>query len=123
MIIGNQEYRFALTVRASLEISKMCPEGKMENIDRWLDGNDETVVSRFAKMAVVMNKAAIMQEHLGQPVTEWEHIPCLTEEMVLDLPFHQYKQMRAEMYHALRGDSAVTVAVEPEKKRSVKKTT
>lgn len=119
MKIGDKEYRFALPVRAAIDIAKMCPGGTLSNIDSWLEGADEVVYTRFAKIAVVMNKAAVRQERFanGESVTDWSQLDCLTEEMVMDMPFAKFAEMRREIMAAFRGDAKTTVAVEPDKKK------
>lgn len=123
MKIYGKEYRFRLTIGASAEISKLCPDGDLAKIQSMLMKDYGKNIEFTAKMAAIMSKGYEMAARFeaGEPTDE-KTIAPLTEEMVYSLPPKEYYQLQNEVYTSFAKDVEPTVETEPEKKtKSVKK--
>lgn len=113
-IFGN-EYGFALTVGASAEISKLCPEGDLSRLGEVLSGDVfASTANAGAEIVAAMAKAYDQaQKFSGKTI---DH-PPLTAEMVLALPQNAFMAVLSHAMSAFASDTAVTVEVEPSKKK------
>lgn len=63
MIIGNKEYRFLYSVRASLTISKMLPGNNLGKIADVLNAGDQVKnIDLILGMAIAMNEAYLRRQ-------------------------------------------------------------
>ena len=63
MIIGNKEYRFLYSVRASLTISKMLPGNNLGRIADVLNAGDQVKnIDLILGMAIAMNEAYLRRQ-------------------------------------------------------------
>ena len=117
MKIYGKDYQFRLTIGASAELSKLCPDGDIAKIQSMLAKDYGTNIAFTAKMAAIMSKGyeMAMRFEAGEHVNEKE-ITSLTEEMVLALPPKEYYQLQNEVYASFAKDVNTTVETEPEKK-------
>lgn len=115
MKIFGHEYGFALTVGASAQISKLCPEGDLSRLGEVLSGSvfAETAEAGAAIVVAMANAYDQMQKFSGNAV---EH-PPLTTEMLFALPQNEYMAVLNSAMSAFGSDTAVTVEVEPSKKK------
>ncbi len=117
MKIYGKDYQFRLTIGASAELSKLCPDGDIAKIQSMLAKDYGTNIAFTAKMAAIMSKGyeMAMRFEAGEHVNEKE-ITSLTEEMGVALPPKEYYQLQNEVYASFAKDVNTTVETEPEKK-------
>ena len=107
MKIYNKEVGFALTVGASIEISKLCPDNDITRIDEVLGSNYVRNLETTVKMVLIMNKAFVSVEKL-----EGREADSVTEEEVLSLTPKMITEVTKAMMEAFKGDSKGEVEVE-----------
>ena len=98
-IFGN-EYGFMFTVQASVELAAICPEKKMENLDK-LFSEDDAAASMVAaaKMAQILSSAHEQYKKFMDP----EYKPCiLTAQMALALPHKQFAELQREVMKSIQ---------------------
>lgn len=123
MLIYGKEYGFRFTVGASIKIAKLCPEGKLENLEAILNAPTAEALESIAKMAVIMNEGYRMQKAFSADVTVPDFDaagPALTEELILSLDANQMEELTKSLLSVQKNDSKTTVGVAPAKKKAVK---
>lgn len=107
MKIYNKEVGFALTVGASIEISKLCPDNDITRIDEVLGSDYVKNLETTVKMILLMNKAFVSVEKL-----EGREADSVTEEEVLSLTPRKISEVTQAMMDAFKSDSKGEVEVE-----------
>lgn len=113
MKLFDKEYGFKLTVGASAELAKACPEGDMNRLDEVLDGAYSGTIDGASKFLLALSRGyeqARAFEEIGykpQP---------LTEELIAAMDFDQFAEALREAGAAFRRDGAPTVEAESAKK-------
>ena len=107
MKIHNKEVGFALTVGASIEISKLCPDNDITRIDEVLGSDYVKNLETTVKMILIMNKAFVGVERM-----EGREAPLITEEEVLLLTPKKITELTKAMMDAFRDDSRGELEVE-----------
>lgn len=107
MKIYNKEVGFALTVGASIEISKLCPDNDITRIDEVLGSDYVRNLETTVKMILLMNKAYVSVEKL-----EGREADQITEEEVFSLTPKMITEVTKAMMEAFKGDSKGEVEVE-----------
>lgn len=107
MKIYNKEVGFALTVGASIEISKLCPDNDITRIDEVLGSDYVKNLETTVKMILIMNKAFVSVEKL-----EGREADQITEEEVFSLTPKMINEVTKAMMEAFRSDSKGEVEVE-----------
>lgn len=117
-IYGN-EYKLHYNVWASAQISKMMPNGKLEELENYLsmEHPEYQLFERFANLAVVLNKAGIMTENFesGLPMAEWPHKEPLSVDMVLSLPAQEFIDIQNNIVSEILEGGKRTIELQPEK--------
>lgn len=124
MLIHGVEYGFRFTVGASIKIAKLCPQGKIENMDMMLDLPTGEALEFIAKMAVAMNEGYRMHKAFSASAVspDFEAAgPALTEELVLSLGMEELDELDMALMAMQRKDSAQTVETVPAKKKTAAK--
>lgn len=107
MKIYNKEVGFALTVGASIEISKLCPDNDITRIDEVLGSDYVRNLETTVKMILLMNKAFVNVEKL-----EGREADQITEEEVLSLTPRKISEVTQAMMDAFKSDSKGEIEVE-----------
>lgn len=107
MKIYNKEVGFALTVGASIEISKLCPDNDITRIDEVLGSNYVRNLETTVKMILIMNKAFVAVEKM-----EGREADLVTEEEILSLTPRKISEVTQAMMDAFKSDSKGEVEVE-----------
>ena len=107
MQIYNKEVGFALTVGASIEISKLCPDNDITRIDEVLGSDYVQNLETTVKMILIMNNAFVSVERL-----EGRKADSITEEEVLSLTPRKITEVTKAMMDAFKNDSKGEVEVE-----------
>lgn len=114
MKIFGQEYGFKLTVGASAEIAKLCPDGDMERIGEVLNGSFADTIDFTAAFIEAMARGYDGAElYAGKEIT---HKP-LTAEMVKALPISEFRMVQDVALKAFTEDTQSTVELAPAKKK------
>lgn len=84
MIVYGKERGFLMTVGASAEIAKRCPDHRLENWAAMLrDGDDAATIEHRAALICILNKGYELNKQFNEPGYTAEP---LTAEAVLALP-------------------------------------
>ena len=111
MKIGNHEYGFRLTVGASIQIAKLCPNGDLARIGEAVGNGYGEQAEVMAKMIVALNNGYCAAEEF-----EGRKAYRLTVENVLSLSPATFAELSLEAFKAFTGDIDGEIEVESEKK-------
>lgn len=111
MKIGNREYGFRLTVGASIQIAKLCPNGDLTRIGEAIGSGYGTQAEIMAKLVVALNNGYAAWEAF-----EGREAERLTLEDVLALPPNIFAELSAEAMHAFTNDVDGDIEVDQSKK-------
>lgn len=113
--VFGKPYELMMTVGASEEIAKLCPDGKLENIYKVFDGKSDAEALDFSVrfICILSNAADENAEFAGNPV---DH-PKLTDKMLKAMPADQFALMQGIAMGAIKESSETSVEVEPSKKK------
>lgn len=98
MEIFGKERGFLMTVGASAEIAKLCPDGRLENWGKMISGaNDVTTIENRAALIVALNAGYEQNKAFTEPGYKPEP---LTKEAVLALPNKEFLGLLADALKA-----------------------
>lgn len=114
MKIGNKEYGFKLTVGASMQIAKLCPEGDLARIA-------EAVGTKYDQQADVMAKMieALSNGYAAAEEFEGRQANRISYAEVLSLSPAAFTELSAEAFRVFGVDVKGEIEVETEKKAAV----
>lgn len=111
MKIGTKEYGFKLTVGASIQIAKLCPNGDLSRIAEAVGGDYGSQADTMARLIVALsNGYAASEEFEGREANR------LTYEDVLSLSPSEFTEVSAEAFRVFGVDVKGDIEVESEKK-------
>lgn len=111
MKIGTKEYGFRLTVGASIQISKLCPDGDLSRIAEAVSGGYGKQADVMARLIVALsNGYAAAEEFEGRTANR------LSYEDVLSLSPAVFTEVSAEAFRVFGVDVKGDIEVESEKK-------
>lgn len=114
MEINGREVKFAMTVWAQIELEKICPAGKLENIGQLLGGLETGENLENCGKVLCILSMAHENKMLWANANSYEKKPLVIDE-VLTLDNKKFMELMKEALAAFRGDSEVTVEVADEK--------
>lgn len=117
MYLHGREIKFKFTIAASIEVSKMCKDGKLENIASIFEGNYEEVAHNNNMFIIALHKGYIDSMKFEDPKFDEE---VITEEELLMMDNQEYSKLQDEAYAAYYGDSKRNVETEPVKVKGKK---
>ena len=117
MELNGRDVKFKFTIWASIQISKMCPEGKQENIEKLFEGSDEEIIKNVNDFMLTLNKAYIDAEKYANP--DFNEEP-LTEKELLMMDRTAYNKLQDEAIAAYYGDTKREIETEPIKSKGKK---
>lgn len=121
-IYGN-DYDFYMSTWASGEIADLCPSGQLSDLGDFINEGlpQKQLFTRFAKIAVILNKSAIMRKNFesGLPMSKWEHTEAISEEMLLSLPVDEFIKVQSAIMTALTEGTRTSVEVEADSKNAM----
>lgn len=117
MYLHGREIKFKFTIAASIEVSKMCKDGKLENIASIFEGTYEEVAHNNNMFIIALHKGYIDSMKFEDPKFEEE---VITEEELLMMDNQDYSKLQDEAYAAYYGDSKRNVETEPVKVKGKK---
>ena len=117
MYLHGREIKFKFTIAASIEVSKMCKDGKLENIASIFEGTYEEVAHNNNMFIIALHKGYIDSMKFEDPKFDEK---VLTEEELLMMDNQDYSKLQDEAYAAYYGDSKRKVETEPVKVKGKK---
>lgn len=117
MYLHGREIKFKFTIAASIEVSKMCKDGKLENIASIFEGTYEEVAHNNNMFIIALHKGYIDSMKFEDPKFDEE---VITEEELLMMDNKEYTKLQDEAYAAYYGDSKRNVETEPVKVKGKK---
>lgn len=106
-----------LTVGASLEIAELCPGQDFANIGELLTTEGQTYAQQtetWAKLISILSKGGVAAAQQNGKTS----LEALTPEDVLALDIAEYILLRDQVLHCFDVDTAVSVRLESQKKRT-----
>lgn len=114
MKIFGEDYGFMLTIGASAEIAKLCPDGDISRMSEVIGGNYADAVNFSARFIVAMANGYDDKKRFdGEEVT---HRP-LTVEMIMALPGNLFAEIQTVALAAFGEDVKPSVETKPSKKK------
>lgn len=111
MKIGNKEYGFRLTVGASVQIAKLCPDGDLTRIGDAIGKDYGHQAESIARIIVALNNGyAASEEFEGRTADR------LTYDAVMSLSPASFSELSAEAFRCFGVDVKGEVEIEPTKK-------
>lgn len=117
MFLHGREIKFKFTIAASIEVSKMCKDGKLENIASIFEGTYEEVAHNNNMFIIALHKGYIDSMKFEDPKFDEK---VITEEELLMMDNQDYSKLQDEAYAAYYGDSKRNVETEPVKVKGKK---
>lgn len=117
MYLHGREIKFKFTIAASIEVSKMCKDGKLENIGSIFEGTYEEVAHNNNMFIITLHKGYIDSMKFEDPKFDEK---VITEEELLMMDNQDYSKLQDEAYAAYYGDSKRNVETEPVKVKGKK---
>lgn len=117
MYLHGREIKFKFTIAASIEVSKMCKDGKLENIASIFEGTYEEVAHNNNMFIIALHKGYIDSMKFEDPKFDEK---VLTEDELLMMDNQEYSKLQDEAYAAYYGDSKRNVQTEPVKTKGKK---
>ena len=119
MIVNGRDVKFCYNVLASIEVAKICPDEKLENIQAIFSGPYDEQIQNTNKFMIALHKGYIESE-------KWKNSsfdePLLTEDELLRMETRDYLALQDEAIAAYIGDQKRAIETEPIKPKSGKKT-
>lgn len=116
MEIYGVDYGLCLTTWASGEIAKRCPDGKIQNLDKYLNEGlpQNELFERIAGLAVVLNEGYERREAYkrGEPFAD---ASVLQADVVLSLEIPEFLNVQRAVIKAIEDGSRTSVEVKPSK--------
>lgn len=113
MELFGKNYGFKLTVGASAELAKACPDGDMHRIGEMLEGAFGGTVDGAASFLLALSRGYEQARSFAEP--GYQPAP-LTPELIAAMDFDQFKAAMTEAGEAFRRNNTPSVGAEPAKK-------
>ena len=113
MKIHGKERGFLLTVGASADIAKLCPDGDMSRIGEALEGGFDKSMGVIMDMMLIMNKGYEQNKMYETPGYEMD---LLTKDELMALPLADLMELQNFALAQFKADSAPEIELEEQKK-------
>lgn len=112
MLIHGKERKFMLTVGASQDVAKLCPDNDLKRMGELMQGDYVSITDNIMQLIVTLNSAYEAAQAYETP----GYTPApLTLEQLRTLTPAQLKALEKEALAAFVADSTPTVEIEPDK--------
>lgn len=119
MKINGKEIRFLRTVKATADLSALCPNGDIERINELFESGVNGAINTGAAIIHFLNEGYEMNRHFAEP----DYKPnIISVEEILYLEDTVYTELLKEAIKGFTNGSDVTVEVEESKKKVEKET-
>lgn len=114
MEIRGREIKFLRTVKATVDISEICPDKDISNLPALLGGTIDLSVKAGAKLIHVLNEGYEMNKHFDDP----QYKPrIITEEEIMYLDNKTYNELLESAFASINNGAETTIEVEEPKKK------
>ena len=113
MKIAGKEIGFTLTVGASAEISKMCPEGDIGRIGEAMEGTYAETLEFVANFVAAMSKGYADAKKL-----EGEKADLITRDEIWAMPPAMFRELQEEAMAAFKVDAKSEIQIEDTAKKN-----
>ena len=120
MIINGREIKFLRTVKATSELSKICPNGDLSRLPELFTGDLSTTLETGAKMIHFLNEGYEMHKHFED--RSYKPQP-LEEEEILYLDNDTYELLFRYAMEGLNNGAETSIEIEEPKKKEKKEVT
>lgn len=110
MELNGREVGFAYNVLASLKVAKLCPDGKLENIEQLFGGTYDEDILNTSRFMIALNEGWIAVEKSKNP--EFDVKP-LTEDELMLLTSADYLAFQEEALKAYNAGNKRSVHTKP----------
>lgn len=110
MELNGREVGFTYNVLASLKVAKLCPDGKLENIEHLFGGTYDEDIQNTSKFMIALNEGWIAVEKSQNP--EFDVKP-LTEDELMLLTSADYLAFQEEALKAYNAGNKRSVHTKP----------
>lgn len=114
MVINGKEHGFLLTIGASAEISKICPQGDLARLGEVFNRSYAEQISATAKLVEAMSRGYENQRRYEDPSYEPD---VLTADEIMTLDTATFQALTHEVMQKFGADQKPTVEVEESKKK------
>ena len=108
--INGKEYGFMMTVGASVQICKVCPEHKLSKLGSVLKGEYDEIVENVITIICALNGGYVASEALMG-----REAPRLTREMIYALPPDDFTKLQDIMISTIANDGKGEIKAKPKK--------
>ena len=118
MNIHGREIHFLLTVGATRKISRLCPDGNIQNIGLIFENQStDKMIDTIAELAAAMSEGyETQQKYLNK-----DHVPDpLTKEEVLTFTIPELETLQTELMSEIGAGMQTEIEAEPEKTKGKK---
>lgn len=116
MEIYGKEYGLFLTTGATGEVADRCPDGKLQNLEKYLstDLPQKELFERIAGLAVVLNEGYERREAYKRQ-EPFDGTSVLKADVLLSLDVPAFLAVQSEVIKAIREGSKISVEAKPSK--------
>lgn len=114
MVINGKEHGFLLTIGASAEISKICPQGDLSRLGEVFNRSYAEQINATAKLVEAMSRGYENQKHYEDPTYEPD---VLTADEIMTLDTATFQALTHEVMQKFGTDQKPTVETEESKKK------
>lgn len=118
MELNGREVKFMYNILASIEIAKLCPDGRLENIEK-LFGEEtyETDISNTNKFMIALNRGYIAAKKAVEPDYD---VKELSEDELMLISNAEYLELQNEAFKAYKEGNERHVHTAPVKSKGKK---
>jgi hypothetical protein len=118
MELNGREVGFTYNILASLKVAKLCPDGKLENIEQLFGGTYDDDVSNTSKFMIALNAGWIASMKAQDP--EFDVKPLTEDELMLltSADYLAFQQEALKAYNAGNKRSVHTKPVQTKGKKT-----
>ena len=113
MELFGREYGFKLTIGASAELAKACPDGDMNRLDALFSGEYAGTLEGATALMLALSRGYEQARAFAEPGYQAQP---LTRELIAAMDFEEFHAAMAEAGAAFQRQSKPTVSAEPAKK-------
>lgn len=110
MELNGREVNFVYNVLASLKVARLCPDGKLENIEQLFGGTYDDDVTNTSKFMIALNAGWIAAQKSQDPDFDVEP---LTEDELMLLSSADYLVLQNEAVKAYEAGNRRSVHTKP----------
>lgn len=110
MDLNGREVNFMYNVLASMKVAKLCPDGKLENIEQLFGGTYDDDITNTCKFVIALNEGYNAMKKSQDPSYD---VAPLTEEELMLLSNADFIEIQNEALKAYNEGNKRTVHTKP----------